>query len=129
MVGPATLGVMFGISLVFLSIPGSHSLSAQPPQLSNGGYSEEIESLFGDSSWLNYSFHGVIFEFHLWCSITVDVGYVCGHATESSGTSYSYQSADGLPPPTPPWQPWISPDAHEEVWYKDGGLVQLFVAD
>jgi hypothetical protein len=91
-------------------------------------YSLVSESLFGNSSWLNYSYRGVTFGFHLWCSVSPGGGEVCGNATESGGTSYRYAFSDGLPQVDPGWQTWVAPDGHEAVQYRMGGLVHLLVA-
>jgi hypothetical protein len=90
-------------------------------------YSFESESLFGSASWLNYSYQGVTFGFHLWCLISSAAGVVCGNATESTGVSYSYSFSDGPPSPNPSWQTWVAPDGHEAVQYLLGGLVHLLV--
>jgi hypothetical protein len=121
-------GVIGAITLVILSISAGQ-LPLGPPAFNEENYSLESESLFGSASWLNYSFHGVTFGFHLWCSVSVDVGVVCGHATESSGASYAYNFSDGPPGGNPSWATWLAPDDHEAVQYKDGGLVQLFVSN
>jgi hypothetical protein len=91
-------------------------------------FNYESESLFGSQSWLDYSFHGVVFEFHLWCAIRVVVGTVCGNATEPSGPRSTYSFSDGLPPTNLPWQIRVAPDGHEAVQYQLGGHVRLLVA-
>jgi hypothetical protein len=80
---------------------------------------------------LNYSFQGVTFGFHLWCWIAMDVGYVCGNATEPGGATFHYTFGDGLPPAngSPPWETWIAPSTHEAIQYRDGGSVRLLVAE
>ncbi|HZY93006.1 MAG TPA: hypothetical protein VFG07_09600 [Thermoplasmata archaeon] len=97
-------------------------------QLGGKSYTFVTHSLFGNESWLNYSFQGVTFGFHLWCNITANTGYVCGHATEPSGATFYYTFVDGLPQANPPWQTWVSPDSHEAVQYQEGGAVHLLVA-
>ena len=89
-------------------------------------YSFESESLFGQS-WSNFTYHGVTFEFHLWCLITPAAGEICGNATESGGVRYSYSFMDGPPSPSPSWQTWVAPDGHEAVQYRQGGLAHLLV--
>jgi len=121
----AVLGVT--ISLAVLTIP----IPPGPPgsEFINGtSYTSESESLFGNGSWLNYSYRGVTFGFHLWCLITPGGGEICGNATESTGGSYSYSFWDGPPQVNPAWQTWIAPDSHEAVQYKQGGMVHLLVA-
>lgn len=129
------------LALVILSAPTdpspptgptySPALPAPPGTIVLGGkpYSYLTESLFGSRSWLNYSFGGVSFTFHLWCQIQMDTGYVCGDATEPTGVTYGYSFADGLPSATgaPPWETWIAPDGHEAVQYQDGGTVHLLI--
>jgi hypothetical protein len=88
----------------------------------------QSEYLFGNASWLHYSFRGVTFVFHLWCSIEADTGIVCGNATEPNGVSYPYSFSDGLPSSNPPWQTWIAPDGHEGAQYQQGGSARLLVA-
>jgi hypothetical protein len=113
--------------LILLSFP-----IAQEPagyQLVDGKtYEYESESLFGSASWLNYTYQGVTFGFHLWCLITSAAGEVCGNATESSVVSYPYYFSDGPPQANPSWQTWVAPDQHEAVQYMQGGLVHLLVA-
>lgn len=138
----AVVGV--GAALALLSLVGGidQSVGAPPAQqvflptnstqgfelLGGQTYSYVTESLFGKHTSLNYSYRGVVFEFHLWCWITVDVGWVCGHAIEPGGASYAYNFSDGLPMQNPPWQNWIAPDFHEAVQYQQGGSARLCVA-
>ncbi len=89
-------------------------------------YSFESESLFGPP-WSNFTYQGVTFEFHLWCEITSAAGKICGNPTESGGARYSYSFWDGLPSPFLSWQTWVSPDGHEAVQYREGGLAHLLV--
>lgn len=89
-------------------------------------YSFEAESLFGQS-WSNFTYRGVTFGFHLWCLITSGGGKICGNATESSGAAHPYSFWDGPPSPSPSWQTWVSPDGHEAVQYRVGGLAHLLV--
>lgn len=126
----------------FLSVPQYRALpgpqvSSPTPSNSSGTvelngttYSYTSESLFGNQSWLNYSYRAVKFGFHLWCQVTVDVGYVCGNATESSGASFHYSFTEGLPVSNqpPPWQTWVAPTGHEAVQYQQGGTARLLVA-
>lgn len=114
-------------SLLTLAFPSSQP-SAGSISIGGISYSFESESLFANASWLNYSYHGVTFGFHLWCLITSAAGVVCGNATESTGITYPYSFSDGPPSPSPSWQTWVAPDDHEAVQYKQGGLVQLLVA-
>jgi hypothetical protein len=112
---------------IVLSIPIAQETSGD--QLVNGRpYTLESESLFGDSSWLNYSYRGVTFGFHLWCSESPGGGVVCGNSTESGGTAFSYAFFDGPPQVDPRWQTWVAADGHEAVQYRQGGLVHLLVA-
>ena len=126
------------IGVVFLLVlPGlltglaQYRPSSSPPsgiiEIGGRSYTSVSHSLFGNESWLNYSFRGVTFGFHLWCDITVDTGYVCGQATEPSGATFSYTFTDGLPEPNPPWQTWVSPDSYDAVQYQEGGTVHLLV--
>ncbi|MCI4331260.1 MAG: hypothetical protein L3K19_05380 [Thermoplasmata archaeon] len=98
--------------------------------LDGRNYLFESESLFGNQSWLNYSFDGVTFGFHLWCGVDgPDVGIVCGNATEGDGAVYDYNFSDGPTPMTnPPWQTWVAPDYQVAVQYREGGMVHLLVA-
>ena len=114
-------------SLLILAYPFSQA-SAGNISIDGKNSSFESESLFGNASWLNYSYRGVTFGFHLWRSIGSGAGEVCGNATESTGTSYPYSFSDGPPSPNPPWQTWVAPDGHEAVQYRQGGLVHLLVA-
>ncbi|HLM91529.1 MAG TPA: hypothetical protein VK424_05710 [Thermoplasmata archaeon] len=124
----ATLAALVGISLVVLTILAPPATS-RTELIQGTYYSFESESLFGNASWLNYSFHGVTFGFHLWCAVLADTGRVCGNATEPTGVSYPYSFTDGLPHPgNPSGQTWIAPDQHEAVQYQQGGLVRLLVA-
>jgi hypothetical protein len=110
-----------------LSLPIAQESSGD--QLLDGRlYTFEAESLFGSASWLNYSFDGVTFGFHLWCAVNSAAGEVCGNATESDGSTHPYAFWDGLPTSDPPWQTWVSADGHEAVEYRDGGTVHLLVA-
>jgi hypothetical protein len=121
--------VLVGLAFAVALVPGAPPQVAGQVEMVNGSYYDyESQSLFGNQSWLNYSFHGVVFGFHLWCAITVDVGTVCGNATEPSGVSYPYSFQDGLPQTDPPWQTWVAPDGHEAVQYQEGGHVHLLVS-
>jgi hypothetical protein len=121
----ATIGVT--VSLAILVFPLSQESTGQI-SISGKTYWLESESLFGNASWLNYSYRGVTFGFHLWCLISPAAGVVCGNATESTGISYAYSFSDGPPSSNPSWQTWVAPDGHEGVQYKLGGLVHLLVA-
>ena len=91
-------------------------------------YSFEAVSLFHQpTSWPNITYRGVTFGFHLWCASTAGAGEICGNATESGGTAYPYSFWDGPPSPFPGWQTWVSPDGHEAVQYRQGGLAHLLV--
>lgn len=96
--------------------------------LNGTSYSVESTELFGENNgWLNYSFRGDSFDFHLWCEITADTGVVCGNVTEAAGTPYSFQFYDGLPSQDPPWQVVVSPDRASAVEYQAGGHARLMV--
>jgi hypothetical protein len=114
-------------SLLILAYPFSQA-STSNSSINGKTYSFESESIFGGASWLNYSYRGVTFGFHVWCLVTSAAGVVCGNATESTGFSYPYSFSDGPPSPNPSWQTWVAPDGHEAVQYKLGGLVHLMVA-
>lgn len=91
-------------------------------------YSFESVSLFGaNAGWQSFSYRGVTFGFHLWCQVTPAAGEVCGNATEAGGASYPYSFWDGPPSSSPPWQTWVSPNGHEAVQYRMGGLAHLLV--
>jgi hypothetical protein len=126
--GVVTVAAIVGVtaSLLILAFPFSQTPTGQI-SINGKNYSFESESLFGNAPWLNYSYRGVTFGFHLWCLITPAAGVVCGNATESSGISYHYSFSDGPPSPNPSWQTWVAPDEHEAVQYKLGGLVHLLV--
>jgi len=121
------IGLMVAAALWTVS-PGP---SAAPgTEVVNGRtFAVQSESLFGSASWLNYTFHGVVFGFHLWCATTPAAGTVCGNATEPDGTSYPYAFADGPPQEHPAWQTWIAPDGREGVQYLQGGSARLLVAE
>ncbi|MCI4326619.1 MAG: hypothetical protein L3K16_03155 [Thermoplasmata archaeon] len=119
----AAVGV--GVVLVVLSFPIAQEGSGD--QLVNGRlYSFEAESLFGGPPWQNYSYLGVTFGFHLWCAINPAAGLVCGNATASGGPSYPYGFWDRAEL-NPSWQTWVSPNGHDAVEYRTGGLVHLLV--
>src|SRR5580700_1400022 len=93
----AVLAAVVGIALVLavLSLPIAQDSSGY--QLLDGRlYAFEAESLFGSSSWRNYSFDGVTFGFHLWCAITPAAGEVCGNATQPDRSARPYAFWDGL---------------------------------
>jgi hypothetical protein len=121
----AIIGVSVSLAILAFSLSQE---SAGQISINGKTYSFESESLFGNASWLNYSYRGVTFGFHLWCLVTPAAGVVCGNATESTGISYPYSFSDGPPSPNPSWQTWVAPDGHEAVQYKLGGLVHLLVA-
>ena len=84
-----------------------------------------------EPGWSNFSFFGVTFGFHAWCSAVTPGGVsVCGNATGVNGISYPFAFWEGPPPnPTQPWQTWISPGGHEGVQFESdsGGLLRLLV--
>jgi hypothetical protein len=125
MIGAAILGVI--VALVIVVATFSQESTGQI-RINGRTYTSESVSLFGGAMWLNYSYRGVTFGFHLWCAVTPAAGVVCGNATESTGVSYPYSFSDGPPSPNPGWQTWVAPDGHEAVQYKEGGLVHLLVA-
>lgn len=88
----------------------------------------ESVSLFGpNAAWQNFSYRGVTFGFHLWCQSSPGGGELCGNATEAGGAVYPYSFSDGPPSFAPPWQTWVSPNGHEAVQYRMGGLAHLLV--
>ncbi|MGA8663736.1 MAG: hypothetical protein WB809_01520 [Thermoplasmata archaeon] len=122
----AAVGIVISLVILFSPLPGGSS----GEELVNGKlYSFESESIFGGAAWLNYSYRGVTFGFHLWCLVTPAFGEVCGNATEPSGVSYAYAFSDGPPEFHVTWQTWVAPDAHEAVEYRQGGTIHLLVAE
>lgn len=123
------LGVTLGlVAVAGFPAPGGSGATAGVSLVGARYYSYESVSVFGPA-WSNYSYQGVTFSFHLWCSIAGDVGWVCGNATEWDRVSYPYAFSDGLPTPSPQWQTWVAPDYHEAVQYLQGGNVHLLVLD
>ncbi|MCI4347678.1 MAG: hypothetical protein L3J97_03555 [Thermoplasmata archaeon] len=126
------LAIVLGVVGVAVSIVLVSILIFQAPsgyEVVNGkSYSFESESLFGNAAWLNYSYRGVTFGFHLWCQAGPAAARVCGNATESGGLSYSYAFWDGPPQLNPTWHTWTAPDQFEAVQYEQGGLVHLLGA-
>lgn len=125
--GTAGAAVVVVVILLLLYVP----IAQEPSGYTAIGlrlYSFEAVSLFDQpTSWPNITYRGVTFGFHLWCLITPAAGKICGNATESGGAAYSYSFWDGPPSPSPGWQTWISPDGHEAVQYRQGGLAHLLV--
>ena len=116
------------ILLVFVLVPALEG----PPRVEIVGdqiFYSESKSLFGNASWLNYSYRGVTFGFHLWCLVTSAAGKICGNVTEATGVSYPFSLWDGPPQLNPAWQTWISPDGREGVQYLQGGSAHLLVAE
>ncbi len=116
------------ILLVFVIVPALEG----PPGVEIVGnqiFYSESKSLFGNASWLNYSYRGVTFGFHLWCLVTSAAGEICGNVTEATGETYPFSVWDGPPQVNAPWQTWISPDGREGVQYRQGGSAHLLVAE
>ncbi len=120
----AIAGVSIVVVTVVLNVPIAQEASGYQ-LVGLRLFSFESQSLFGNS-WTNYTYRGVTFSFHLWCSAGPAAGEVCGNATESDGGSYAYSFEDGIT--VRGWQTWVSPDSHEAVQYQQGGLVHLLVA-
>ena len=127
----ATVAVLGSLGLAALLGPPS---SAAPPARSivvgyERFYYETVTA--PEPGWSNFSFFGVTFELHAWCSALTPGGTsVCGNATQPSGISFPFSFREGPPPdPTHPWQTWISPNGHEGVQFESdsGGLARLLV--
>jgi hypothetical protein len=126
----AAAASLVAIVLVTLSVP---LWDVPSGELWIGGhlYSYERESLSGEGNgWLNFTYRGVTFGFHMWCGPPSPGGAtLCGNATGADGVPHPYSFSDGPPTVGPaPWQTWIGPDAHEAVQYQQGGMVRLLVA-
>lgn len=124
--GTVGAAVALAVALALLYVPLAQDTSGYTA-IGFRLYAFEGVSLFG-RAWSNYTYRGVTFEFHLWCQITAAAGRICGNATESDGTAHPYSFWDGPPSPSPSWQTWVSPDGHEAVQYRQGGLAHLLVA-
>jgi hypothetical protein len=125
------LVVAFGVDAVILVTALALPISQEASGYTLVGfqlYSFEAAELFGNASWLNFTYRGVTFEFHLWCLAGPAAGEICGNATEADGHRYSFSVWDGPPTLEPRWETWVSPDAHEAVQYQQGGLAHLLVA-
>lgn len=135
----ATIVTIVAITSVVVGAFGEPPGGWKPPLVRGGGpivlngtaFTYESEELFGESNgWLNYTYGTVLFEFHLWCGITVDVGYVCGNVTQPNGVRYAFTFADGLPRLGPaPWQSRVSPDLASAVEYQQGGTARLLIEE
>jgi hypothetical protein len=98
-------------------------------------YFVENETVFGPA-YSNYTFHGVRFSFHVWCSLAsagLGGAQLCGNVTEPSRTSYPFNFTEpgGAPPVgSLPWQTWVTPNGSEAVQFEpdSGGQVNLLVA-
>jgi hypothetical protein len=116
--------------LVFVVFP---PLPAGETKLGSRVYYIENETVFGPA-YSNYTFHGVHFAFHVWCSSPgLGGAQVCGNVTEPDGTRYAlnFTEPGGAPPASPlPWQTWVAPDGSEAVQFEpdSGGQVHLLVA-
>ena len=128
------LAVFASLGLYELSsIPASwHPVSSHGSNhliIDGKSYEFENEILFGQNNgWLNYSYGGVVFRFHLWCSIEADTGYLCGSVSQPNGLRYGFNFSDGLPFQNPPWQTALSPDFASAVQYQQGGQARLLLA-
>ena len=126
-IGVAAAAVAVVVALVLLYVPISQESSGYTA-IGLRLYSFETVSLFNlPTSWPNITYRGITFGFHLWCLITPASGKICGNATESGGATYPYSFWDGPPSPSPSWQTWVSPNGHEAVEYRLGGLTRLLV--
>lgn len=130
------VAIALGVVATTVALWGSGSVrfvpqpSGSSPTVPIGGhsYAYENESLFGQNNgWLNYSFHGAVFRFHLWCAIDADTGYVCGQVLQSNGVQYPFNFSDGLPSSNPAWQTTVSPDLESAVQYLQGGQARLLI--
>jgi hypothetical protein len=114
----AVLGSLF----VLLSVPSTDpALGIQV--VDPHAFPSQPEERFGaGDGWLNYTFHGVTFGFHLRCQVGPAAGTICGNATEASGARFPYSFSDDLDSEV---QTWVAPDFHQAVEYQSGGHADL----
>jgi hypothetical protein len=120
--------VVFG-SLAFLATFGPSPASpklADTIVVDNESYYFENVTV-REPGWSNFSFLGVIFGFHAWCSMVNPGGVrVCGNVSPSFAVAYPFSFWVGAANPAP----WFSPNGHEGIIYEpySGGLARLLVA-
>jgi hypothetical protein len=96
-------------------------------------YAYESESIFGATSWSNFSYRGGSFSFQVDCAPSPPPPgpsrTICGAAAAPGGPTSNFTFFEPeVPSVFPTWQSWVSPSGTIAVDFDPGGIVRLMVA-
>ena len=126
-VAVATIVIVTAWVLLTVAIP---QVPSGYTMVGNQLYSFESENVFG-SPWSNFTYRGVTFEFHVYCSISPGGGELCGNVSESTQSTFPFSIWEAPTGPGPgPWLTWVAPDSHVAIQFasNSNGVVHLLVA-